>query len=73
MVPLARRQPSPKTALLKETAPAKSMKKITVPEQGTLALFGTQDENLKSIENALKVKIVTRGHELQVEGDARQV
>ena len=49
------------------------MKKITVPEQGTMALFGTQDENLKSIESALKVKIVTRGHELQVEGETGQV
>jgi len=49
------------------------MKKITVPEQGTLALFGTHDENLKSIENALQVKIVTRGRELLVEGDPGQV
>jgi len=49
------------------------MKKITVPEQGTQALFGIQDENLKTIENALNVKIVTRGQELQVEGEAGQV
>jgi phosphate starvation-inducible PhoH-like protein len=49
------------------------MKKITVPEQGTLALFGIHDENLKSIESTLEVKIVTRGQELLVEGDPGQV
>ena len=49
------------------------MKKVTIPGEGTLALFGTQDENLKSIENALNVKIVTRGHELMVDGEPEQV
>jgi len=49
------------------------MKKITVPEEETLALFGTRDENLKSIENALNVKIVTRGQELMVDGEPDQV
>ncbi len=49
------------------------MKKISVPEQGTLALFGIHDENLKSIEKSLDVKIVSRGSELLVEGDPAQV
>ncbi|MFQ5793093.1 MAG: PhoH family protein, partial [Acidobacteriota bacterium] len=49
------------------------MKKIPVPEQDTLALFGTHDENLKSIERSLDVKIVSRGEELLVEGEPRRV
>ena len=49
------------------------MKKISVPEQDTLALFGIHDENLKSIEKSLDVKIVSRGSELQVEGDPARV
>lgn len=49
------------------------MKKITVPEQETLALFGIHDENLKSIESAFDVKIVSRGQEVQVEGAADKV
>ncbi len=44
------------------------MKKISVPEQDTQALFGIHDENLKSIESSLEVKIVSRGSELMVEG-----
>jgi phosphate starvation-inducible PhoH-like protein len=49
------------------------MKKISVPEQGALALFGVHDENLKSLEQTLGVQIVSRGEELLVEGDAKQV
>ena len=49
------------------------MKKITIPQEGSLELFGTQDENLKSIESALNVKIVTRGQELMVDGEPDQV
>jgi phosphate starvation-inducible protein PhoH and related proteins len=49
------------------------MKKISVPEEGARALFGVHDENLKSIEKALGVQIVTRGDELLVEGDSEQV
>ena len=49
------------------------MKKISVPEQGALALFGINDENLKSIEKSLDVKIVSRGSELMVEGDPARV
>jgi phosphate starvation-inducible PhoH-like protein len=49
------------------------MKKISVPERGALALFGVHDENLKSLEKTLGVRIVSRGEELLVEGDAEQV
>ena len=49
------------------------MKKISVPEDGALALFGVHDENLKSLEKTLGVQIVSRGEELLVEGDAEQV
>ena len=49
------------------------MKKISVPEQGALALFGVHDENLKSLEKTLGVQIVSRGEELLVEGAAEQV
>jgi phosphate starvation-inducible PhoH-like protein len=49
------------------------MKKISVPEGGARALFGIHDENLKSIEKALGVHIVTRGDELLVEGEPAQV
>lgn len=49
------------------------MKKISVPEEGARALFGIHDENLKSIEKALGVQIVSRGEELLVEGDPAQV
>ncbi|GMR23258.1 MAG: PhoH family protein [Acidobacteriota bacterium] len=49
------------------------MKKISVPERGALALFGVHDENLKSLEKTLGVRIVSRGEELLVEGDTEQV
>ena len=49
------------------------MKKISVPERGARALFGVHDENLKSLEKTLGVRIVSRGEELLVEGDAEQV
>jgi phosphate starvation-inducible PhoH-like protein len=49
------------------------MKKISVPEEGARALFGIHDENLKSIEKTLGVRIVTRGDEPLVEGEPAQV
>ena len=49
------------------------MKKISVPENGALALFGVHDENLKSLEKSLDVQIVSRGEELLVEGATAQV
>ena len=44
------------------------MKRITVPERGAETLFGTQDENLRFLEDNLKVHIKSSGGELLVEG-----
>ena len=49
------------------------VKRIAVPEKGRLSLFGVLDENLKSIEKSLGVRIVTRGDELLVDGNPKQV
>jgi phosphate starvation-inducible PhoH-like protein len=48
------------------------MKKVSVPEKGT-ALLGVRDENLKLIEKMMGVKIVSRGRELLLEGEAEAV
>jgi len=45
------------------------MKRITVPERGAETLFGTQDENLRFLEDNLKVLIKSSGAELLVEGE----
>jgi phosphate starvation-inducible protein PhoH and related proteins len=45
------------------------MKRITVPERGAETLFGTQDENLRFLEDNLKVRIKSSGGELLVEGE----
>jgi phosphate starvation-inducible protein PhoH/intein/homing endonuclease len=45
------------------------MKRITVPERGAETLFGTQDENLRFLEDNLKVRIKSAGGELLVEGE----
>src|SRR6185503_13897774 len=42
--------------------------RITVPERGAETLFGTQDENLRFLEDNLKVRIKSSGGELLVEG-----
>src|ERR1700675_4386848 len=49
------------------------MKRITVPEEGAVTLFGSYDENLKHLESLFNVRIRTQGHELLVEGDAPNV
>ncbi len=49
------------------------MKKISVPEDGASALFGVHDENLKSLEKSLGLRIVSRGEELLVDGAPDQV
>jgi phosphate starvation-inducible PhoH-like protein len=46
------------------------MRRVTVPERGAEALFGTHDENLRFLEEQLKVRIKTHGTELLVEGEA---
>jgi phosphate starvation-inducible PhoH-like protein len=45
------------------------MRRVTVPERGAEALFGTHDENLRFLEEQLKVRIKSHGAELVVEGD----
>jgi phosphate starvation-inducible PhoH-like protein len=44
------------------------MKKVAVPERGAEAFFGPNDENLRFLEDTLKVQIKGRGPELLVEG-----
>jgi phosphate starvation-inducible PhoH-like protein len=46
------------------------MRRVSVPERGAEALFGTHDENLRFLEEQLKVRIKTHGTELLVEGEA---
>jgi phosphate starvation-inducible PhoH-like protein len=46
------------------------MRRVTVPERGAEALFGTHDENLRYLEEQLKVRIKSHGAELLVEGEA---
>ena len=45
------------------------MTRISLPERGAEALFGTHDENLRHLEETLKVRIRTQGSELIIEGD----
>jgi phosphate starvation-inducible PhoH-like protein len=49
------------------------MRKVTVPDEGAEALFGTYDENLKHLEGLFNVRIRTSGNELIVEGDPGDV
>jgi phosphate starvation-inducible protein PhoH and related proteins len=46
------------------------MRRVTLPERGAEALYGNHDENLRFLEDALKVRIKTNGTELMVEGPA---
>lgn len=45
------------------------MKRIAVPEQGVESLFGTHDENLRFLEESLRVRIKSQGSELLIEGE----
>jgi len=45
------------------------MRRIALPERGAEALFGTHDENLRFLEETLKVRIKSHGSELIVEGE----
>jgi phosphate starvation-inducible PhoH-like protein len=47
------------------------MTQIAVPERGMGQLFGTHDENLRFLEQELKVRIRGQGNELYVEGDEK--
>jgi phosphate starvation-inducible PhoH-like protein len=44
------------------------MRRVAVPERGAEALYGTHDENLRFLEDNLKVRIKNSGAELLVEG-----
>jgi phosphate starvation-inducible protein PhoH and related proteins len=44
------------------------MKRVELPEKGAEALFGNHDENLRFLEDTLKVRIRTQGSELSIEG-----
>ena len=44
-----------------------------MPDQGIETLFGSFDENLRSLESALNVRVKTSGHDLVVEGAAENV
>ncbi len=44
------------------------MRRVAIPDKGAETLFGTQDENLRYLEGALKVRIKGQGSELIVEG-----
>ena len=44
------------------------MKRVALPEKGAEALFGNHDENLRFLEDKLKVRIRTQGTEMSVEG-----
>ncbi|HEY7413237.1 MAG TPA: PhoH family protein [Vicinamibacteria bacterium] len=45
------------------------MTRVPVPERGAEVLFGTHDENLRFLEERLKVRISSHGDALQVDGD----
>src|SRR5262245_40248754 len=47
------------------------MKRVTVPEKGVEALFGNHDDNLRFLEETLRVRIKSQGSELLVEGEER--
>jgi phosphate starvation-inducible PhoH-like protein len=45
------------------------VRRIPLPERGGEALFGNHDENLRFLENSLKVRLRNHGPDLVVEGD----
>jgi phosphate starvation-inducible PhoH-like protein len=47
------------------------MKRVTVPERGVEALFGTHDENLRFLEETLGIRIKNEAQALLIEGDPR--
>lgn len=49
------------------------MKKILLPEKGIETLFGPYDENIKYLESVLNVRVSTRGSDLLVDGEEKDV
>ena len=44
------------------------MRRIAMPDEGIETLFGSLDDNLRSLETALQVRLKTSGHTGLVEG-----
>ena len=49
------------------------MKQIELPPRGLETLFGVHDQNIKYLESLLDVRINGRGHNLNVDGDPKDV
>jgi phosphate starvation-inducible PhoH-like protein len=49
------------------------MRRIAMPDEGIETLFGSRDENLRSLESSLGVRLKTSGHNIVVEGQANAV
>jgi phosphate starvation-inducible PhoH-like protein len=49
------------------------MRRITMPDEGIETLFGSLDENLRSLESALGVRLKTSGHDIVIDGDQEDV
>jgi phosphate starvation-inducible protein PhoH and related proteins len=49
------------------------MRRISMPDEGIETLFGSFDENLRSLESALGVGLRTSGHDIVIEGNADSV
>ena len=48
-------------------------KKMEIPHDIMLQIFGEYDANIKKIENQLNVTIVNRGNEVKISGEEEQV
>ena len=53
--------------------PATAIRRVAMPDEGVETLFGSLDENLRSLEGALNVKLKTSGHDVVIEGGADEV
>jgi phosphate starvation-inducible PhoH-like protein len=53
--------------------PASVVRRVAMPDEGVETFFGSLDENLRSLESALGVKLRTSGHDVVVEGAADDV
>jgi phosphate starvation-inducible PhoH-like protein len=49
------------------------LRKIDLPERGVEALFGPYDENIKSLEQLLGVRVTVRGNDVMIEGEQQDV
>ncbi len=49
------------------------MKKIELPPRGLETLFGVHDQNIKSLESLLDVRINARGQDVSIDGDPKDI